>query len=839
MLRLVYSLALVVILAIAVNGRGLFYGLQTDHIIPGPPGHNQFGREVFDAKDINNDGNADMITRQYGSPSREAKHVGPVALYLGPLDAVASADDYDFSFQPKVGVNGSYHARFGELVVTGDVNHDGYDDLIMSSQVTITAYVYVFFGPFTKAPDGSARKVNLTLADADIVLNGDPLTTGSTFGHAIVVCEVDSVPGMDLVIGDPTFNVSGTDTKEGAIFVYTGPLTGTQYSVADASLALEGTIVDAKFSDTLRCADVNGVPGDELIVAEPGYGSAAGRVLIFDDLHAGGRISAQFVGPLISTVFPVPSGGNITLMIPNGFANAIDVVDFNGDGENDVIIACYQYPTFNDADPDDVMRGEVYVFWGPFGSARAADDPYTRETANVIIAGVERNEMVAGGVLGVPSLNPDGINDLVLAMPHYGRLRGKLVIFHGLNVSSDHPQIRLTTKQANAVLHGARSQAGFGYSMAYAGFVSNQTHSALLISSPFAPDGFSVGRVSLVQQVPTACPYYGTCKSCVDAGCVWCKGDDTCTFASPSASITCPGNDITLLPKHCPGFNYRELFIAIALATGVCFGLGLLASRLKRLCCSEDAFQREARLKKQADAAADDARRAKLHASLQVTVEDIMYGRGDGFGPALDFGSINSDGGPVRVVGADRIQQLYSGELDDVVAAAVAVASSPVDDGSVDLSSPGKGVGASSSAAASRPPVPIRLNSTGSIATLSSTDDDLAHNMATFSKRKGKNLSVNVSGELISSTGSLTTPSPLATPTTPKLRSPQRHHRYNSDSSTGSTGASGVGMPPTPTSGRRGYFAAAPPPSPAAPASLPTGAPPIPPKPDAPSEARL
>ena len=640
-------------------------------------------------------------------------------MYLGPLDELSGAEDYAYSFETTPGMNGTYFDDFGKTMLVADVTHDGHHDLVLSARLGRQARVYVFAGPFTKrAPGEGMVKRNLTLDDADVVLHSDPASLGSKFGTAFTACDLDDSPGLDLIVGDPRYNTTmtnvGMEGTEGAVFVFSGPLTNASYQADDAKIKLEGYGRGWDFSSALECGELDGMPGAELVISEPGYNSSAGRLLVYTGFQAGlPELALSFYGPLTETVVEGPMG-NLTLYLPNGYANAFTIMDFNGDAAPDLVVSCFQYPVMNDnGSPNEVMNGEVYVYWGPF---EARGQFLGRDEANVIIRGAERNEQLAAALLPVPSLNEDGIQDLVLTSPFYNRLRGKVLIFHGINVTSDHPQILLSSTDAAATTYGEQVNDGLGKSLAYLGFVSNNTKRGFALGSPLAPSGFSNGAVSVVEQIPTRCPLYTSCESCANAGCVWCKGNAQCLFRTPVSFLECPGQDLTLEKSACPGFRIRDILIALGIATGVCFGFGLLASRLKRV-CSEDPFQKEERMREAAKELQDEEARRELAKSLQVTVEDVMFGSGmagsggAGFGPAIDYGSINSTGSPPE---------------------SPALVVSPADVRAM-FDSPDRFV------ISPRPPSLDRQASnfsTTSTSTSFSTGDDLAQAMTTFSKTK-------------------------------------------------------------------------------------------------------
>jgi len=125
----------------------LYFGGPAMDTIPdltmeGEAAYNNFGEIVAYAGDVNDDGYSDVVV---GAPHYERgnERVGRIYIYLGGL----SPDTV-----PDVIITGTNYPWIGSYAAgAGDVNHDGYDDIILGSPhlgslFGVPSYVYIYYG---------------------------------------------------------------------------------------------------------------------------------------------------------------------------------------------------------------------------------------------------------------------------------------------------------------------------------------------------------------------------------------------------------------------------------------------------------------------------------------------------------------------------------------------------------------------------------------------------------------------------------------------------------------------------------------------------------------------
>lgn len=244
------------------------------------------GTAVSPAGDVNQDGFADVLV---GAPlyNTTEEAAGKVLLFCGGTNGPSQEPCWQASGnQP--------NARLGTAVSGGgDIDGDGYDDVIVSApyQNALSPEVGIVYLYRGSATDFLINASWTAVADQSL----------AQFGTAIKMdADINEDGYHDVLIGAYTY--SADQSQEGKIFVYYGGPTGP---TTQPTWVAEGNKAEAEFGFTLSSGDVDGDSQSELLVGAPNYRKETelrGRVFLFEPLPAdpAGTLPHSLFLPLIT-----------------------------------------------------------------------------------------------------------------------------------------------------------------------------------------------------------------------------------------------------------------------------------------------------------------------------------------------------------------------------------------------------------------------------------------------------------------------------------------------------------------------------------------------------------
>ena len=313
----------------AVGAAYIFYGGPSmdsiyDVKMVGENTYDNFGTEVSSAGDVNNDGYDDVIVGAYRYDNGSNTNDGAAYIFYGgpSMDSI-----YDVKM---VGENaGDY---FGLSVSSaGDVNNDGYDDVIVGAEGSNAAYI--FYGGSSM---DSIYDVKMVGENAD-----------DWFGNSVSSAGDVNKDGYDDVIVGADGYAVGSNTNAGAVYIFYGG--HSMDSVYDAKMV--GENADDRFGYSVSSAgDINGDGYDDVIVGafyyNNGVNSHAGAAYIF------------YGGPSMDSVYDAKMVGENT---GDWFGYSVSSAgDINGDGYDDVIVGAHYY---DDGSNNDAGAAYIYDFY--------------------------------------------------------------------------------------------------------------------------------------------------------------------------------------------------------------------------------------------------------------------------------------------------------------------------------------------------------------------------------------------------------------------------------------------------------------------------------------------
>ena len=392
-----------------------------------------YGYSVSSAGDVNSDGFSDFII---GAPFNDAggTDAGRAYIYYG---------SYVIDYNADVILTGStVNGKLGYSVSSaGDVNRDGYDDVIVGatgiSSNTGNAFVYY----------GGSFMNNI----ADVVISGE--NPGDLFGNSIAHAgDVNGDGYSDVVIG-----AYGYSSYTGRAYAYFGA--AIMDNIADLIFS-SGDVGSVYGYSVASAGDVNSDGFKDIIISELEDPSNYGKAFLYygsqnmdntPDLTMTGATPLDFFGSSVS------SAG-----------------DMNGDGYDDIIVGAYYFNS---------QAGASYIFFGGAGM---------NNTADVTLNGVAGSDIFGVTVSGAGDVNGDGYKDVLVGatMNDAGNVNsGCAYLYWGGAVVNNVP---------DAVFNGTGANEQFGFALANAGDINRDGYSDLLISSPYnSQTGTYAGKVWL------------------------------------------------------------------------------------------------------------------------------------------------------------------------------------------------------------------------------------------------------------------------------------------------------------------------------------------------------
>jgi hypothetical protein len=361
----------------------LFWGGPTPSTVPalvftGDNANDQFGLSVAGVGDINGDGYPDVavgayratVTAACGGGTSRLPGIGRVYVYFGgprattgakdamdaKADAVLTGESTLFPGNPLSACR--QDEEFGGSVAgAGDINGDGYDDLVVGARekttpASKTGRAYVFYGGPWFVGVGADR--------ANAIFTGS--ATGDEFGEAVAGAGDTNGDGFaDVVIGAPLRD--GATSNTGSAYWYFGSPTLSSASLP--AFILNGVSAEDNFGFSVSSAgDVNRDGYTDMVV---------GAFLADAGGQDNGSATLYLGGASPSSAPAATYTGETALQSDDEFGISVSGAgDVNLDGYDDVIVGAYH----NDACCGVTTGGDggrAYLFIGePLPTSRPA-----------------------------------------------------------------------------------------------------------------------------------------------------------------------------------------------------------------------------------------------------------------------------------------------------------------------------------------------------------------------------------------------------------------------------------------------------------------------------------
>lgn len=435
----------------------------------GDSGGEQMGSEVL-LMDLNGDGYSDLITSSTFFSESEQIWRGKTGIYWGP----------HYRDREKTEIVGeNKNDQLGTALTQGDLNGDGYSDLVISAYqadyngAEQAGKVYVFFGgPFWQIVQTRSA------AEADIVFHGEQ--AGERLGLALAGGDINGDKIADLLISAP--GGEGQQSKVYAILGgdYFPP--NHRYDVKrDALIIVYGT-KNELFGSDLAIGDYDGDGVGDLAIGA--YAASAdnkdqnGKVYAIPGrkIPATRDTSAKYEYnlleyPRIARVFSGKQN-------QEWFGFSAMAKNINGDKYDDLVVGSFMY-LYQE------KTGKISVFQG---HREFFSDDDTKPQYQIAGAG---GQNLLGAAAAFADLNGDDNPELILGAPGVAlegdAAAGALYVLPEFNLAGD-GDFEIGQDIAHAIITSAENDDWFGASVTAAD-LNKDGYADLVVGAPYADGG--------------------------------------------------------------------------------------------------------------------------------------------------------------------------------------------------------------------------------------------------------------------------------------------------------------------------------------------------------------
>ena len=449
--------------------------------------------------DVNGDGYDDVIIGAWAAGPEGRNQAGETYVIFG---SGSPPTTIDLCTQlPDILIFGDDEGdRSGRVVASGDINGDGYDDIIISAPWaslggrTYAGKTYVIFGEsFPSTP----YTIDLETQSADISIYGADYKDYS--GYAVASGDVNGDGFDDIIIGahgaDPGDPSRANAGETYVIFGFSIPWTVIiDLSTTPADITVCGDNDGDVSGYSLASGDVNGDLYDDVIIgahyADPPGGTDAGKTyVIYGSSSPDSKIDLSTESADI-TVCGAAAEDYSGLAVASG--------NVNGDEYDDIIIgAAYADP------PGGTDAGESYVVFGnDFSPPVVIDLNDVPSPADIIVYGDDADD-ISGRSVASGNINGDCYMDIIIgapcADPLVGEKAGETYVIFGSSFPSPPYTIDLGTQSADITVYGDDEDDWSGWVVA-SGDINGDECDDIIIGAGWAdtPGGSNAGETYMI-----------------------------------------------------------------------------------------------------------------------------------------------------------------------------------------------------------------------------------------------------------------------------------------------------------------------------------------------------
>jgi inosine-uridine nucleoside N-ribohydrolase len=323
------------------------------------------GAVATHAGDVDGDGLCDIII-DGGSPSGE----GGAYLFLGRHTWVNSLNATDANCHLQA-VGYDYYIG-SDLAGMGDINGDGYDDLLigaMAASSSVKGKVYIVYGK-------STWPNSMLVTNSDVIISG--ANTDDCFGRVVDGTGDFNADGYsDILLGAPYSDINGNNSGEAYLIYGRGNLSSTLTMPSNADRHWTGAALTRLGSATTFAGDIDRDGRADMAISAPSAASSAGETYLIR-----GGTTTPVTPPRLKPDLSILAISGDTLISPDNSLNLNVSVENIGPGPaHSYKIACYLSEDQNIEKDSDTLLG--YIPMGRLGAGETDNGHMLTNSPNV------------------------------------------------------------------------------------------------------------------------------------------------------------------------------------------------------------------------------------------------------------------------------------------------------------------------------------------------------------------------------------------------------------------------------------------------------------------------